>query len=115
MGALHQGHLSLLEYIRTSCEITVCSIFVNPTQFNNPDDLRKYPRPINDDIEKLENAGCDVLFLPEVEEMYAENEEWHLDLGKLESTLEGAFRPGHFKGVTQIVSKLFYIVKPDIA
>lgn len=115
MGALHQGHLSLLDYIKASCEVTVCSIFVNPTQFNNPDDLQKYPRPIEADIAKLKSAGCDVLFLPEVEEMYSNDEEWHLDLGMLESVLEGAFRPGHFKGVTQIVSKLFNIVKPHIA
>ena len=115
MGALHHGHLSLLDCIKTLCEVTVCSIFVNPTQFNNPDDLKKYPRPIEADMEKLKSAECDVLFLPEVEEMYAEDEEWDLALGNLESLLEGSFRPGHFKGVTQIVSKLFNIVKPDIA
>lgn len=115
MGALHQGHLTLLEYIKGYCDIRVCSIFVNPTQFNNLEDLEKYPRPIEEDVTKLEQIGCDVLFMPEVDEMYSENEEWNIDLEGLESILEGAFRPGHFKGVTQIVKKLFDLVKPDVA
>jgi pantoate--beta-alanine ligase len=93
----------------------VCSIFVNPTQFNDPKDLEKYPRPIVTDIEKLEQAGCDVLFNPEVNEMYAGNEQWHLAIGELEHLLEGKFRPGHYQGVTQVVFKLFDIVKPDLA
>jgi len=115
MGALHQGHISLLDYIKEFCDIRVCSIFVNPTQFNNPEDLEKYPRPIEKDIKKLEQAKCDVLFMPEVGEMYADGEEWHIDLGGIDSILEGAFRPGHFQGVTQVVSKLFNIIKPDVA
>ncbi|MCJ8208193.1 pantoate--beta-alanine ligase [Mucilaginibacter sp. RS28] len=115
MGALHQGHLSLLRQSQQFCDITVCSIFVNPTQFNNPDDLEKYPRPIEQDIQKLEAAGCDVLFNPEVSEMYAGNEQWHIGLGQLEHLLEGEFRPGHYQGVTQVVYKLFDIVKPDVA
>jgi pantoate--beta-alanine ligase len=115
MGALHQGHLSLLARAQQLADQTVCSIFVNPTQFNDPKDLEKYPRPIAADIEKLEEAGCDVLFNPEVGEMYAANEQWHLDLGELEHLLEGKFRPGHYQGVTQVVFKLFDIVKPDLA
>ena len=115
MGALHQGHLSLLALAQQQTDVTVCSIFVNPTQFNDPKDLEKYPRPIESDIEKLTLAGCDILFNPEVNEMYAGNEQWHLDLGELEHLLEGKFRPGHYQGVTQVVYKLFDIVKPDLA
>jgi pantoate--beta-alanine ligase len=115
MGALHQGHLSLIALARQQCSLTVCSIFVNPTQFTNPDDLQNYPRPIEADIEKLTAAGCDVLFNPSVNEMYAANEQWHIDLGQLEHLLEGEFRPGHYQGVTQVVFKLFDIVKPDAA
>jgi len=115
MGALHAGHLSLLAQVQQSADVSVCSIFVNPTQFNDPRDLEKYPRPIESDTEKLKMAGCDVLFNPEVSEMYASNEQWHLDLGEMEHLLEGKFRPGHYQGVTQVVYKLFDIVKPDIA
>jgi pantoate--beta-alanine ligase len=115
MGALHQGHLSLLALAKQKTSKVVCSIFVNPTQFNDPKDLEKYPRPIASDIEKLEEAGCDVLFNPAVTEMYAGNEQWHLEIGELEHLLEGKFRPGHYQGVTQVVYKLFDIVQPDIA
>lgn len=115
MGALHAGHLSLLALAQQQCSVTVCSIFVNPTQFTNPNDLQNYPRPIESDIEKLTAAGCDVLFNPTVNEMYAANEQWHIDLGDLEHLLEGEFRPGHYQGVTQVVFKLFDIVKPDKA
>jgi pantoate--beta-alanine ligase len=115
LGALHQGHLSLLARAQQLSDTTVCSIFVNPTQFNDPKDLEKYPQPIASDIEKLEQAGCDVLFNPEVAEMYDGNEQWHLDIGELENLLEGKFRPGHYQGVTQVVFKLFGIVKPDLA
>ncbi|HVW16210.1 MAG TPA: pantoate--beta-alanine ligase [Mucilaginibacter sp.] len=115
MGALHQGHLSLIARAKEQTDVTICSIFVNPTQFNDPKDLEKYPRPIGSDIEKLEQAGCDILFHPEVTEMYAGNEHWHLDIGELEHLLEGKFRPGHYQGVTQVVYKLFDIVKPDLA
>lgn len=115
MGALHQGHLSLIGIARDQCEQVVASIFVNPTQFNDPADLDKYPRPIEEDIKKLESARCDILFLPEVDEMYRAGERWHLELGELECILEGASRPGHYQGVTQIVSKLFDLVKPDLA
>jgi len=115
MGALHQGHLSLIDIARASCDKVVCSIFVNPTQFNDPKDLEKYPRPVEADIEKLKSGGCDVLFLPSTDEMYAANEAWHIDLGYLENILEGEFRPGHYQGVTQIVKKLFDVVSPDKA
>lgn len=115
LGALHQGHLSLLSRAQQLSDAVVCSIFVNPTQFNDPKDLEKYPRPIAADIQKLEQADCDILFNPEVNEMYAGNEHWHLDIGELEHLLEGEFRPGHYQGVTQVVFKLFDIVKPDLA
>lgn len=115
MGALHNGHLSLIKMAQQQSDVVVCSIFVNPTQFNDPKDLEKYPRPIQADIAKLEAAGCDILFNPEVSEMYAGNEHWHLNIGELENLLEGASRPGHYQGVTQVVSKLFNIVEPDNA
>lgn len=115
MGALHQGHLSLLTQAQQQADVVICSIFVNPTQFNDPKDLERYPRPIASDTEKLEQAGCDILFNPDVSEMYAANEHWHLDIGELEHLLEGKFRPGHYQGVTQVVYKLFDIVKPDLA
>lgn len=115
MGALHEGHLSLIEASKQSCDLTAASIFVNPTQFNNPDDLLKYPKPIEKDMEMLIEAGCDVLFYPDVEEMYQKNEVWNYQVGFLNTILEGAFRPGHYEGVTQIVYKLFDLVKPDKA
>lgn len=115
MGALHAGHLSLIELARQESDLVVCSIFVNPTQFNDPADLAKYPRPLESDIEKLEEASCQVLFLPEVSEMYSAPEEWFIDLHGLDNILEGKIRPGHYQGVTQIVKKLFDTVNPDIA
>ncbi len=115
MGALHQGHLSLLGIARRQADITVCSIFVNPTQFNDSADLSNYPRPVEQDIRLLESAGCDILFMPGVSEMYAEDETWNIDLGYLETIMEGAIRPGHYQGVTQIVRKLFDLVKPQKA
>lgn len=115
MGALHQGHLSLIKQAREGNNAVICSIFVNPTQFTDAADLEKYPRPIADDIQKLEAAGCDILFNPPVNQMYAGNEQWHLNIGELEHLLEGKFRPGHYQGVTQVVYKLFNMVKPDKA
>ncbi len=115
MGALHQGHLSLIEIAARNTDCVVCSIFVNPTQFNDPEDLAKYPRPIDADIAMLEQVNCDVLFLPAVQEMYSGDEQWSIDLGYLERILEGRFRPGHYQGVTQIVKKLFDVVQPNKA
>lgn len=115
MGALHNGHLSLIEQAKIRTDIVVCSIFVNPTQFNDKKDLENYPRPIEDDIKKLQDAQCDVLFIPEVGEMYTNNEQWSIDLDSLDNILEGEIRPGHYQGVTQIVNKLFDIVDPDFA
>lgn len=113
MGALHQGHLSLVNQSKRSSEITVVSIFVNPTQFNNAADLERYPRTLDKDLALLEAAGVDYVFAPDVEEMYPEPTALTFNFGNLESTLEGQFRPGHFSGVGIIVSKLFHVVQPD--
>jgi pantoate--beta-alanine ligase len=115
MGALHNGHISLIKQAQQVCTEVVCSIFVNPTQFNDPKDLEKYPRPIAADIAMLEQAGCDILFNPTVSEIYDDDEKWHLDIGDMEHLLEGKFRPGHYQGVMHVVNKLFNIVKPDMA
>ncbi|HEY8930908.1 MAG TPA: pantoate--beta-alanine ligase, partial [Mucilaginibacter sp.] len=96
-------------------DVVVCSVFVNPTQFNDPKDLEKYPRTIEADTRMLEQADCDILFNPEVNEMYDDNEQWHLNIGEAEGLLEGEFRPGHYQGVTQVVYKLFKIVEADKA
>ena len=113
MGALHAGHLSLIKIAAELTDVVVCSIFVNPTQFNNPKDLEKYPRPVEADINLLKASKCNVLFLPSVDEMYTDNEEWNFELGYIENILEGKFRPRHYQGVTQIVKKLLDAVKPD--
>ncbi len=115
MGALHAGHLSLIQAARQENDVVVCSIFVNPTQFNDPKDFEKYPITIEEDIKKLNNVSTDILFLPSVEEMYPEGLEsdLHYDFGDLETILEGKFRPGHFQGVGRIVHKLLDIVQPD--
>lgn len=115
MGALHKGHLSLIRESRKGNDITVCSIFVNPTQFNNPDDLRNYPRHFEKDLELLKKENCEVVFYPSVEEMYPEPPVEKFDFGPLENVMEGAFRPGHFNGVATVVKRLFEIVKPNRA
>jgi pantoate--beta-alanine ligase len=115
MGALHQGHLSLIELAQQHNDVIICSVFVNPSQFNDTKDLEKYPRTIEADIKLLEQVNCDILFNPGVNEMYDDNEQWHLNIGETEHLLEGEFRPGHYQGVTQVVYKLFNIVKPDTA
>ena len=115
MGALHKGHVSLIKIAQQHADVVVCSIFVNPTQFTDPKDLEKYPRPLAHDIEMLQEAGCDFVFMPSVKEMYPVPEQWHIDLGKAEFLLEGEFRKGHYQGVTQIVKKLFDAVDPDLA
>lgn len=117
MGALHEGHLSLIEASRKANDVTVCSIFVNPTQFNDPKDFEKYPVTIESDIAKLTEAGTDILFLPSVNEMYPGGTQTlqHYELGDLETILEGKFRPGHYQGVCNVVYRLFNIVKPHKA
>jgi len=115
MGALHEGHISLLKKSKEIAGITVCSIFINPTQFNKIEDFKKYPVTIEQDIYLLEKAGCDVLFLPDVNEIYPDSNfsKEHFDLGYLENILEGKYRPGHFQGVCQAVKRLLQIVNPD--
>jgi pantoate--beta-alanine ligase len=115
MGALHKGHLSLVEYSGKDNDQTICSIFVNPTQFNDPGDFQQYPVTLEADITLLEAAGCTVLFLPAVEEMYPNGlkASQFYDLGFLETVLEGKFRPGHFQGVCMVVHRLLDIVRPD--
>lgn len=115
MGALHPGHISLVEASKSQNDITVATIYINPTQFNNPNDLQKYPKTPEKDILMLNNAGCDVVFAPEDGEMYAEKSAIKFDFGNLDRVMEGKFRPGHFSGVALVVSKLFNIVQPDRA
>jgi pantoate--beta-alanine ligase len=115
MGALHDGHLSLITTAKTYCSVIVCSVFVNPTQFNNVKDLEKYPRTLEKDTQLLENIGCDILFCPDESELYPKKTELTFNFGALENVLEGEFRPGHFNGVGLVVSKLFNIVLPHHA
>ncbi len=115
MGALHQGHLSLVEQAGQECGVVVASIFVNPTQFNDPNDLANYPRTLEADLKMLETQGCDIVFVPTVETMYPEPDNRIFAFGELETVMEGKFRPGHFNGVAQVVSKLFDLVNPDKA
>lgn len=114
MGALHDGHLSLMKAAQEKSDLTIASIFVNPSQFNDPEDFKKYPKTIANDIRMLQEAGCDILFLPDVAEMYPDG--WQqsepYDLGSLEDLLEGFYRPGHFQGVCQVVHRLLEIVAP---
>jgi len=112
MGALHDGHLSLIRESLKENDITVCSIYVNPAQFNNPEDLERYPRTLERDIKLLESEGCHVLFTPSNSEIYPEDSIITFDFGRLEHVMEGKFRPGHFSGVAKVVSKLFNIVDP---
>ncbi len=115
MGALHQGHISLIKKSLVENEKTACSIFVNPIQFNNPDDFNKYPITLERDLELLHKAGCDLVFAPSASEMYPEKPNLKFDFGALETVMEGAFRPGHFNGVAVVVSKLFHITQPTIS
>ena len=115
MGALHNGHLSLVQHCVKNNDVCVVSVFVNPTQFNDKHDLETYPRTLEADCVLLESAGCDYVFAPSVEEMYPEPDTRTFDLGTVSEVMEGAKRPGHFNGVAQVVSKLFYIVEPDNA
>jgi pantoate--beta-alanine ligase len=115
MGALHDGHITLISACRAQSDISICSIFVNPSQFNDPEDFKKYPISIEKDIEMLEKAGTDLLFLPTVKEIYPQGDTGleTYDLGSLETILEGRYRPGHFQGVCQVMSRLLLLVKPD--
>jgi len=115
MGALHKGHLALIKTSQAENSLTVCSIYVNPTQFNNPVDLQKYPRTLDKDVDLLEKVGCDVVFCPDNDEMYEGESQLHFDFGVLDKVMEGRFRPGHFSGVALVVSKFFNIVLPDKA
>jgi len=114
MGALHKGHITLVENAKKGCDKVVVSIFVNPTQFAPHEDLQKYPRPLQEDIRLLEEANVDCLFIPVPEEIYPKNYSTYVDVG-LDHTREGKARPGHFKGVATVVSKLFNIVQPNEA
>jgi len=115
MGALHQGHISLIQKSLRENEITVCSIFVNPTQFNNTNDLLNYPRTLKEDLIMLREAGCNNVFVPSEREIYPVPDTRIFDFGELDKSMEGKYRPGHFNGVAQVVSKFFEIVLPDRA
>jgi pantoate--beta-alanine ligase len=115
MGALHAGHLALVAASRAANDRTVASVFVNPIQFNNPDDLARYPRTLDADRAMLDGAGCDAVFAPSAAEMYPQPPALKFDFGSLETVMEGRFRPGHFNGVGVVVSKLFHFVRPDRA
>ena len=112
MGALHNGHISLVKRSVEENDVTVVSVFVNPTQFNDKADLERYPRTEEADKKLLDAAGCDIVFMPKVEEMYPEEDTRVFNFGCIETVMEGKYRPGHFNGVAQIVSKLFYAVEP---
>lgn len=115
MGALHDGHVSLINFSKKQCDITVCSIFVNPTQFNNSEDLARYPKTPENDILLLTHAGCDFLYMPTVDDIYPPNFNRTFHFGYLETILEGASRAGHFNGVGQVVSILLEGIKPHKA
>ncbi|MFV0530184.1 MAG: pantoate--beta-alanine ligase [Flavobacteriales bacterium] len=116
MGALHQGHISLIATAKKQCDVVLCSIFVNPTQFDNKNDLKNYPISIEDDINLLKSISCDLVFIPTVHEMYPKGEKVQkYDFGGLQNEMEGAFRKGHFDGVGTIVHRFFNIVRPDVA
>lgn len=115
MGALHPGHLSLLQACRLENDLVACSIYVNPTQFNNASDFEKYPRDLEKDIELLKDKGCDILFCPADHVMYPGETAINFDVGYFDQIMEGRYRPGHFRGVALVVAKLFNIVRPDTA
>ncbi len=115
MGALHAGHIALVEAARAECSAVAVSIFVNPLQFNDTEDLARYPRHPEEDQRMLEDAGCDMVFLPEPAELFQDFTPAHYDLGGLDTLLEGASRPGHFQGVVNVVECLFHFLRPDVA
>ncbi len=115
MGALHEGHLSLVDMVRPHCDRLVVSVFVNPTQFGPQEDFNRYPRDIDEDLRLLEEGQADAVFAPEIEEIYPKDYATYVEVERLSSVYEGAVRPGHFRGVCTIVAKLFNIVQPDVA
>ena len=115
MGALHEGHLKLIRQAVSENDFVAVSIFVNPIQFNNPEDLTKYPRTLDEDLKKLEGTGCRLVFAPSAEEMYPEPDLTEFNFGNLDKVMEGKFRPGHFRGVAVVVKKLFEIITPNKA
>ena len=116
MGALHAGHISLLKQAKQECDAVVVTIFVNPTQFNNPEDLDNYPRTIDEDLALLHQENCDFVFLPSVDEVYPKNyEKIKIDLSPIDKVMEGVHRPGHFEGVANVVSRFFEIIEPQKA
>lgn len=115
MGALHNGHMSLIEASKRENDVTISSVFVNPSQFNDPKDFDKYPRQVESDLEKLAATGCDVAFVPSVDEIYPQSDTLIYDLGEISTLIEGAHRPGHFNGVASVVKRLFEITLPHNA
>ena len=116
MGALHQGHLNLIEQSNLKCDISICSIFVNPTQFNNTTDLANYPDTLTNDLEMLQEKRCDIVYTPAVNDLYEKGElAKSYDFGSLATCLEGEFRPGHFNGMATVIEKLLKIITPTIA
>ena len=116
MGALHAGHLALVEQARQTCDLVLASIFVNPTQFNNPEDFAAYPLDLENDLRALDSVGCYAAYCPQVAEIYPDGATARtMDLGGLDSVLEGALRPGHFQGVATVVDRLFDLIQPDVA
>ena len=116
MGALHSGHLKLIKAAKKECSITICSIFVNPTQFNNPNDFSNYPKTLNTDLEKLEKLNCDIVYTPNVNDLYKKGEKVkEFNFGAMTSVMEGKFRIGHFNGMATVVEKFFKIIKPTKA
>ena len=116
MGALHSGHLQLIKSSKIECDITICSIFVNPTQFNNSDDFKKYPKKLKGDLEKLKNVNCDIVYTPTINDLYAKGMKVkEFNFGSLAESMEGEYRPGHFNGMATIVEKFFNIINPTKA
>ena len=115
MGALHEGHMSLINQAKAENDVCICSIFINPKQFNNPEDYKNYPKDFNKDVEQLESVGCDVVFHPSYELIYPGDVPEPIDLGILETVMEGQFRPGHFRGVAAVVRRFFELLSPKRA
>ena len=116
MGALHSGHLQLIESSKRECDISICSIFVNPTQFNNSGDLEKYPNTLKADLRKLKKVNCDIVYTPFIDDLYAKGEKAkEFNFGSLAASMEGEYRPGHFNGMATIVEKFFNIINPTKA